>query len=564
MALRDKLDSSRLEMVSLNLPYGDNPPYVTVDINTQKVTSLRSNLPSGIKNDGTRLNSAIIDTARIGTFLFEKPWWSTNQVGLQLMNVKPNFGFRNGRGGVTQTPSALQLYNPANTLAQVALTGIGAHIDRFGLLPGVGNAYIDLKKNETKDNDPLIIFREKLLSSNNRDSNILYSYLSGPNSAYGVGSTSARLDITTLTLTKDAKNKVSGSIQYSGETSGSGIYYENASYNSSDPYATISPITIYNGAPSPITYTNGYGDKVTISGSFKTQNRENRVGSGRQDLINLTPLFTHPSSSIGDNIRINNVAYNINDLVKFRIQALDNDNINNNTWMIFRAYLTNFDDSVTANWNEFKYSGRGEDFFTYQGFSRTMNIGFKVAALSAVEMKPMYDKLNYLMSCLMPDYSDGGTMRGNIVNMTVGNYLDGQPGILTQLSYKIPNDSPWEIGLADIPESQQYNTIEEKYQFTKRQDIYPIKGTLDKDWKNNYPFKDDADKLSSKLLVLPHIIEVTMTFKPIGVRTQGNIKIPQKIKSGNWSTNIAQNENGAIYTESNYMVNNINAGTITQ
>jgi hypothetical protein len=55
-----------------------------------------------------------------------------------------------------------------------------------------------------------------------------------------------------------------------------------------------------------------------------------------------------------------------------------------------------------------------------------------------------------------------------------------------------------------------------------------------------------------------------MTFKPIGIRTQGNIKIPQKLKSGNWSTNIAQNVNGAIYTEPNYMVNSINKGAIAQ
>jgi hypothetical protein len=55
-----------------------------------------------------------------------------------------------------------------------------------------------------------------------------------------------------------------------------------------------------------------------------------------------------------------------------------------------------------------------------------------------------------------------------------------------------------------------------------------------------------------------------MTFKPIGIRTQSNIKIPQKLKSGNWSTNIAQNVNGAIYTEPNYMVNSINKGAITQ
>ena len=284
MALRDKLDETKLR----SLTYGDNTPYVTVNINTQKVTSLRSNLPGNIRNDDNRINSAIIDTARIGSFLLENPGFSTNQVGLQLMNVKPNFGFRNGRDGVTLTPSALQLYTPLNTLAQVAATGIGGHLSRFGLLPGVGNTYYDLKKDETKDNDPLILFKNKLIKNNSGQSNILYNYLSGPSSAYGVGITSIKLDSKVLTLTKDANNKKDISTQYSGEEN-SGIFYQNITSNKPKTYETISPITIYNEKP-PISYTSAYGDVITISGSFSTLNREIRVGSGRQDSINLTPF----------------------------------------------------------------------------------------------------------------------------------------------------------------------------------------------------------------------------------------------------------------------------------
>ena len=87
-------------------------------------------------------------------------------------------------------------------------------------------------------------------------------------------------------------------------------------------------------------------------------------------------------------------------------------------------------------------------FYIYQGFTRKIGIKFKVAALSSAEMQPMYQKLNYLMSNLMPDYGDKGIiMRGPFVKMTVGNWLDGQDGILNSINYNIPNDSPWEIGL---------------------------------------------------------------------------------------------------------------------
>jgi hypothetical protein len=132
--------------------------------------------------------------------------------------------------------------------------------------------------------------------------------------------------------------------------------------------------------------------------------------------------------------------------------------------------------------------GRGENLYTYSGFSRSISIGFKVAALSDAEMKPMYQKLNYLASTVMPDYT-GGYMKGNYTKMTVGNYLYRQTGVLTNVSYKISNDTPWEIA---VDEPEQGNAA------------------------------------SKNLYELPHIIDVTLTFIPIGLQNNIDNKIPQK------------------------------------
>ena len=59
----------------------------------------------------------------------------------------------------------------------------------------------------------------------------------------------------------------------------------------------------------------------------------------------------------------------------------------------------------------------------------------------------MYKKLNYLASTLAPDYSQAGFMRGNIVKMTLGGYLYDQPGIIRSLTYTVPMESTWEIGI---------------------------------------------------------------------------------------------------------------------
>jgi len=261
-----------------------------------------------------------------------------------------------------------------------------------------------------------------------------------------------------------------------------GIFAINDNYNGD--------INSYNDTLPDIVYRNGLKEGlnqdiiVKIPGGWTLNNRETKVGSGRLDTINLTPLFSASSAANqGTIVTINSKPHSIQDFVNFRIQALDGDDPSNSTWMIFRAYITQFSDNTDSNWNEIKYAGRGEKFYIYDGFSRKIQIGFKVAALSAQEMEPMYQKLNFLMGNLMPDYKDGLLMRGPLVKMTVGNWLDGQDGILNSVSYTIPNDSPWEIGIS-------------------------------------------ADNPS--FLTLPHVIEVSMTFTPIGSQTKGVNKVSQK------------------------------------
>jgi hypothetical protein len=259
-----------------------------------------------------------------------------------------------------------------------------------------------------------------------------------------------------------------------------------------------------------IVYQNSYREKVTINKpNWNAASRAVRVGSGRKDSINLTPLFIAEGGQDSLVVKINGVDYTINDLVKFRIEAINTDNPEQSTFMVFRAYITSFDDSTNANWDATKYIGRGEEFYIYNGFTRKINIGFKVAALSAGEMQPMYQKLNYLMSNLMPDYDEGKLMRGPFTKMTVGNWIDSQPGIINSLTYTISNDTPWEIALNEPT----------------------VAGGV-------------------KEMVLPHIIDVSMNFTPIGVHTQGTYQAPKKSSQ---QSNIAQNWNGGNEKASNYI-----------
>ena len=156
------------------------------------------------------------------------------------------------------------------------------------------------------------------------------------------------------------------------------------------------------------------------------------------DIINSVPVYR--SEQVATDPKLD-------DLVSFRIAIIDNDAPNFKTFIHFRAFLDSMSDSYNADWTPFKYLGRGENFYNYQGFSRQISLSWTVAAQSKEELIPIYKKLNYLASSLTPDYSPTGYMRGNLAQLTVGGYLYEQPGIITSLTYDVPEESPWEIGI---------------------------------------------------------------------------------------------------------------------
>jgi hypothetical protein len=152
----------------------------------------------------------------------------------------------------------------------------------------------------------------------------------------------------------------------------------------------------------------------------------------------------------------------VNDLVKFRIAIIDNNSPNFKTFIHFRAFIDSMSDSYTATWNNFQYLGRGENFYTYNGFTRTISLAWTVAAQSKPELIAMYKKLNYLASSLTPDYSANGYMRGVLCQLTVGGYLYEQPGFISSLTYDIETDAPWEvaIGTSFATEGEEATTLQ--------------------------------------------------------------------------------------------------------
>ena len=181
----------------------------------------------------------------------------------------------------------------------------------------------------------------------------------------------------------------------------------------------------------------------TIGRQEEGENKTTSTNSGYKnalDKINALPIY-QSNAPTRDRIK--------NDLVKFRIGVINNDNPSLKTYIHFRAHIDSMSDNFSADWQSQKYMGRGENFYKYQGFDRQISLSWTVAAQSKQELIPMHQKLNYLASVCAPDYSNAGYMSGNLISLTIGGWCHEQVGIMTGLTLDIPTESPWEIAIPD-------------------------------------------------------------------------------------------------------------------
>ena len=208
-------------------------------------------------------------------------------------------------------------------------------------------------------------------------------------------------------------------------------------------------VSIYNNYNnSGATYEGKNGSRVGITSPGLRGNRKSytagKIIDGNIDTvdkINSQPIYRSSSP--------NEIGVFNNDLVKFRIAALDNSRSAEKNYIIFRAFIDSFSDGYSAEWSAQKYMGRGEPLYQYGGFDRQINLAFTVAAQSKSELMAQYKKLNYLASNLAPYYSDEGYMSGNLVELTMGGWCYELPGFIKSLTLDIPQESTWEIGIDD-------------------------------------------------------------------------------------------------------------------
>jgi hypothetical protein len=299
---------------------------------------------------------------------------------------------------------------------------------------------------------------------------ILQSYFGGSESVYGIGTTLIKTtgdNVTNRTgdLSYRKINEIGNMLKPTGDSNSHvGYYYgateaEELKLNEKTNKEEKTTVINKGKAYIPLEYTYG----VSHAGKRVAGVIENSVDSINAITITDSSTFynniTNKLSSLPSDAKFYDNKDGINqssifgkDIIKFRIEILNNNIISkagqiNTEVYAFRAYINELSDGIDAKWDSYRYMGRGEEFFIYNGFTRDISIGFTVFAHSKSEMKPLYTKINNLMSSFTPDYSAAGLMRGNVGYLTVGDYLYRVPGVFT--SMKITNllETHWETNL---------------------------------------------------------------------------------------------------------------------
>ncbi|MDB4343431.1 hypothetical protein OAA15_00260 [bacterium] len=463
-----------------------------------------------------------------------------------------------------------------NLLAQVGAEAIDVHLNRHGIVTaaaeypnnkGVYSEYY--ADNEEKSDSSLINLRNKFMIQSSTPTNSvinqaagllgnvntsinnlfgnkeeLFSYGGGPKSILGIGRTShKRYQATDSDPLGNAgwNGRSSGAVgqavnnmlanSLAGTTTGNIAGVSNLGFDL-DPTVndatTVLPIistTALRGLPQTldeldtlklsIEQRSGIGRagsrtetqrKDLTSKNITTQDKINKISllkGSNTDLDSFFDLNTNTNTQESDLAK---------DLVKFRFEAIDNDNVDEFTLIIFRAFLKGISDSFTGNWNGAQYVGRGEKFHTYQGFDRAISFNFDVSPQSRDEVKPLIQKLNFLSSNIAPDYNSAGRMRGSFMRLTIGDYFSRLPGFISSLNYTISDEAPWDIALY---KDSSYGSSRSRKDFVENE------------------------------RQLPHLINVSVSFTPIHdfLAKKGNNDVFYMLEKGDkWITDMADHK----------------------
>ncbi len=383
----------------------------------------------------TSTERALVDVARIGQFILSPKGlvWSVMQVGMQRTN-RYN-----------------KVWTPINLLAAVGGQHIGLKPKRHGLLPfGPDNGNYENFATTGYKTKLQELLQEMIIAYNVRKAGLetfltLEDKKGGPDSVYGIGNT-------TYTRSTSKLIKVPGVENF--DTFGKNkprLITDNNEFLNYNEIGEFSKKlgekkTKYNDFRSKYKDKPLPGKKSLLDDKIRDY-KDNPDGKYYEQFnIEKKFGFANSDTTIGKSYSTKIVEGNANqkkedydDLIPLIFQTY-------NTRVQFRGTVNSISETFTPNWTEIKYSGRAENAYLYDTFTRELNFGFRVYAYSVGELQPMWERLENLARMTMPTYIDNKGYRGNITKFTLGTMYKNFPALISSLQYAVPDEFTWEIG----------------------------------------------------------------------------------------------------------------------
>jgi hypothetical protein len=111
----------------------------------------------------------------------------------------------------------------------------------------------------------------------------------------------------------------------------------------------------------------------------------------------------------------------------------------------FLGYLTDYSEAYDSGWSDVKYVGRAENFYIFNSFKRSLNVGFNIPCFNKEELISKHCTLSELASTLAGKYQNNLLLGGIITKLKIGGYVDYQPGIINNLTFTPIQDSSWDL-----------------------------------------------------------------------------------------------------------------------
>jgi len=110
----------------------------------------------------------------------------------------------------------------------------------------------------------------------------------------------------------------------------------------------------------------------------------------------------------------------------------------------FRALIEDISENITPSYNENKYLGRYETFYTYNKVIRDLSFKLTLQAFSKKEITGVVQRMSYLTTLAYPE-NTGNYLTPNIFQVTIGRTYKEQPCLVQSITHTIENDASWDV-----------------------------------------------------------------------------------------------------------------------